>query len=235
VALVLSVARTWTRNPDWRDNPSFFAALLRDAPHSGRSQWILGDEFLKAGDVSQALVSYSAAINILGGHYTIMTSIAERLLEIERYRAAEHLLLSAWESQPQFALAPSLLAWSRAQHGDARAAEAYARESLARFEPDPTRHHLLAWALAAQGRWDEARAARRRAEELGRATFWQQWMYRAYVLREDGDTLGALAAIDTAWARAPTGIGRASLDSVRVADFGLAPLLGEPEAPPAGP
>ena len=224
LALTLSGVRTWMRTPAWKDNQEVFGTLIRDAPHSGRSQWILGDEFLKAGDVSQALFAYRAAINILGGHYTLMMGIAQRLVEIERYRAAESLLESAWRSQPQFALAPSLLAWSRAQHGDVRGAETYSRASLALYEPDATRHHVLAWALAAQGRWDEARIARRRAEELGQARFWHAWMYQAYMRRAEGDTVGALAAIDSAWALPATVAGRATLDSVRVADFGLPPL-----------
>ncbi len=224
LALSLSVVRTWTRTPAWKNNQEVFGTLIRDAPHSGRSQWILGDEFIKAGDISQAMFSYRAAVNILGGHYSLMMGIAQRLIEIERYSAAESLLESAWRSEPQFALAPSLLAWSRAQSGDARAAETYARASLARYEPDATRHHLLAWALAAQGRWDEAAAARQRAEELGQARFWHAWMYQAYVLRERGDTVGALAAIDSAWALPATVSGRAALDSIRVTDFGLAPL-----------
>jgi tetratricopeptide (TPR) repeat protein len=228
LAISLSAVRTWTRTPAWKSNQEVFGTLIRDAPHSGRAQWILGDEFLKAGQVSQAMFSYRAAINILGGHYTLVMGIAERLMEIERFRAAESLLESAWRAEPQFALAPSLLAWSRAQHGDAPGTERYARASLSIFEADPSRHYILAWALAAQGRVEEARAARGRAEELGQALFWHQWMYHAYMRRAAGDTVGALAAVDSAWAVPSTRTGRAALDSVRVADFGLAPLLAEP-------
>jgi tetratricopeptide (TPR) repeat protein len=225
LALTLSVARTWTRTPTWRNNQTVLSTMLRDAPHSGRSQWILGEEFLRAGAVSQAMLSYRAAINILGGHYTVMMDIAQRLIEIERYRAAEYLLESAWETRPEFARAPSLLAWIRAQSGDVRGTETYARTSLALYEPDPTRYHLLAWALAAQGRIDAAKVARQRADELGRAAFWHQWMYQAYVRRSEGDSLGTRLAIDSAWASPATVLGRQTMDSIRVAEFGLPSLL----------
>jgi tetratricopeptide (TPR) repeat protein len=226
LGLSLSAVRTWTRTPTWKDNPTFFTTLLRDAPHSGRSQWILGDSFLRSGITSQALLSYRLAINMLDGHYQLIAEISQRLMEIERWETAEHLLSQAYRDRPQFALAPSLLAWVRAQYGDAAGTERYARASLERFEGDPTRHHLLAWALAAQGKWEEAADARRRAEELPESiNFWHRWMYAAYVRRHEGDALGAQAALDSAWASVATGRGRRSMDSVRVAEFGLEPML----------
>jgi tetratricopeptide (TPR) repeat protein len=229
LALVLSLSaiRTWTRTPTWKDNPTFFSTLLRDAPHSGRSQWILGDSFLRGGNTSQALLSYRLAINMLDGHYQLISEISQRMMEIERWETAERLLDQAYRDRPQFALAPSLLAWVRAQYGDAAGTERFARASLERFEGDPTRHHLLAWALAAQGKWVEAAEARRRAEELPESVnFWHRSMYVAYMRRHEGDTLGTRIALDSAWAAVATGLGRRSMDSVRVADFGLDPLLG---------
>jgi tetratricopeptide (TPR) repeat protein len=225
VGLSLSVVRTWTRTPVWRDNGTLFAAMLRDAPHAGRSQWILGDSFLRAGNTSQALVAYRLAINILDGHYQLVSEISQRLMEIERWETAERLLTSAYRDKPELALAPSLLAWVRAQYGDAAGVEGYARASLARFEEDGVRHHLLAWALAAQGRWEEAAEVRRRAEELPAINFWHRWMYEAYSARHEGDTLAMRRAVDSAWAAVATGRGRQAMDSVRVADFGLEPLL----------
>jgi hypothetical protein len=228
LALMLTffAVRTWTRTPSWHDNQTFFTTLLNDAPHSGRAQWILGDEFLKAGNVSQGLLSYRLAVNMLGGHYVLMTDISQRLMEIERWSSAEALLMGAWRDRPEFALAPSLLAWTRAQYGDAEGTERFVRASLALYDQDPTRHHLLAWALAVQGRWDEAAAARARAVEFPVGiNFWHQWMYRAYVARHDGDTLEVRLALDSAWASVATTRGRQALDSARVFDFGLAPRL----------
>jgi tetratricopeptide (TPR) repeat protein len=203
--------------------------MIEDYPQSGRSQWILGDAFLSLGRVSDGLRSYRLAINILGPHYQLITEISKQLLEIERYRSAEGLLKYASSNSPEFPLAFSLLAGIRADYGDADGTERYARQSLALEDLDPTRHHLLAWALAAQGRWEEARAARARGLEQGRAFFWQQFMYEAYIRREEGDTAGAYAALDSAWTGVATQIGRATLDSVRVSEFGLESLLDDDE------
>jgi tetratricopeptide (TPR) repeat protein len=221
LALAAGAARTWTRTPTWRNNQTFFFTMLSEVPHSGRSQWILGDQFVLAGNLSQGLVAYRAAVDILGGHYTVVTQIAQRLMDSGSYGPAERLLLFAWRDAPAFPLAPSLLAWIRAVHGDASGAERWARESLSLYEEDPTRWHLLAWALAARGEWDEARRARERADALGQARFWHQWMYHAYARRETGDTAGALVALDSAWATVTNEPGRRAIDSVRVVDFGL--------------
>ena len=232
VILMLSGVRSWTRSPTWVDSPTLLTKMVEDYPHSGRSQWLLGDAFLSIGRVSDGLRSYRAAINILGTDYPLLTEISKQLLQLERYRAAEGLLEYASRDSPEFPSALGLLALIRAEYGDAEGAERYARQSLAVRDFDPTRHHLLAWALAAQDRWDEARAARARGLEQGRALFWQQHMYEAYMRREEGDTAGAYAAVDSAWTHVATEIGRATLDSVRVSDFGLESLLDDEEGAP---
>jgi alpha-beta hydrolase superfamily lysophospholipase len=124
----------------------------------------------------------------------------------------------------------------RAQYADAEGVERYSRASLALYERDGTRHDLLAWALAAQGRWEEAAEARRRAEDLGsNINFWHRWMYVAYLREHEGDPEGARLALDSAWASVATGRGRQAMDSVRVADFGLPTLLEAYPEPLAGP
>ena len=236
LALSLASVRTWTRTPVWTNNQTFFATLLRDAPHAGRSQWILGDSFLAAGNTSQALVAYRLAINILDGHYQLIAEISQRMMEIERWDTAERLLRQAYQDRPQFALAPSLLAWARAQHGDVEGTESFARASLERYEEDGTRHHLLAWALAAQGRWEEAAEARARAEAFDDViNFWHRWMYTAYAARHEGDSLAMRTALDSAWSSVATGRGRLAMDSARVADFGLDALLARTAEPSGDP
>ena len=236
--LVLGTIRTWTRNPTWRDSGAMLSALVRDYPHSGRSQWFLGDAFLRGGHESEALRAYRAAINLLGVDYQLFTEIAKQLMSHEHFRAAERLLTIAADDHPEYPLAHGLLAAIRAEHGDALATESYSRTSLDLYDADPTRHHLLAWALAAQGRFDEARRSRERALELSRAWFWQQYMYEAYARRAAGDSAGAYAAVDSAWRGAVTEAGRRSLDSVSVSEFGLESRrepAAAPDSVPAGP
>jgi tetratricopeptide (TPR) repeat protein len=225
-ALGLGSLKTWTRTPTWFNNPTVFAHLIGDNPHAGRSQWILGDEFLRLGSESSALRAYSASIGILGQDYQLLTEISKRLMGVQRYRTAEFLLSQARESDPTFPLAPALITLVRAESGDPVGTERYAREALGLYGTDGVRWHLLAWSLAAQGRWDEAAQVRARAEEESAGGFWQSWMYLAYVRRHDGDASGASAAIDSAWSRVATDIGRAALDSARMTEFGLPTLLG---------
>ena len=221
VAVLLASVRTVTRNPTWKDNPTVFLVLIRDYPQAGRSQWALGDILLSRGQTSEALLAYRAAINALDTHYQVMTEISKQLIGREMYRPAERLLEIAVEESPHFPLAHGLLALIRAEYGDAPATEAWARSSIERQEVDPTRQHLLAWALAAQGQLDEAAEVRATAEAQAGAFFWQQYLYEAYMLRAVGDSVGAYAKVDTAWTRASTEVGRRALDSVRVAEFGL--------------
>ena len=98
--------------------------------------------------------------------------------------------------------------------------------SLALQEEDATRHHLLAWALAARGRFEEAARSRARGVEQGETWIWQRHMYQAYVAREAGNGAAEAAALDSAWSRAYTVMGRRAVDSVIVSEFGLPSRLG---------
>lgn len=223
VVVTLASVRTWTRNPTWRDTLTTLGTLVEDYPQSGRSQWILGDQFLSMGRVSQALFAYRAAIDLLDAHYTLSIEIARRLMREEMYRTSEALLEFAARDDPDFPIAHALLAISRAEHGDAEGTERYARRSLAIEPMDPLRLHLLAWALAAQGRMEEAREVREQAEEIGLALVWQIHMYDAHVRWAEGDTAGTLTALDSASARVATERGQEALDSVKMSEFGLDP------------
>lgn len=228
-AVVLMGWRTWERNPTWKDNYTVFGVLIEDYPHSGRSQWVLGDLFFQKGNPEQGLVSYRAAINILGPHYQLITEISKRLIAAEYYSAAERLLLWAWRESPEFSVAPGLLAVIASERGDPAATERYARAALAIDDDDAVRHHLLAWALAKQERWDEAAQARQGAIAQGEGDYWQQWVSLAYLKAYAGDTLAAEAALDSARIKAVTRSGRRQVDSLGAA------LLGKPDSAGAFP
>ncbi|MDX1647956.1 MAG: hypothetical protein R3304_12490 [Longimicrobiales bacterium] len=221
VIVLAAGLRVWTRNPEWYDNATVYTALIRDYPQSGRSQWILGDVLMGRGRESEALLAYRAAIDLLGTHYKLVTEISRKLMAAGHYGAAEVLLGFAAEDIPRYSLAPALLALVRAERGDARGAEEYARRALDLEPQDPTRLHLLAWALAAQGRFAEAREVRRKAEALADAFFWQQYVYEAYAHRQAGDTARMREALDSARVRTFSHVGRRALDSIRVVEFDL--------------
>jgi hypothetical protein len=233
-ALVLLTARTWTRNPTWQDNPHVFATLIGDSPHSGRSQWILGDEFLRLDNPEaerSALRAYSASIGMLGQDYQLLTEVATRLVPTERFRLVEFLLQQALAEDPSFPNAPALLTLVEAEQGDALETERYARMSIDLLHRDGVRWHMLAWSLAAQGRWDEAAAARDTADSQSSTLVWQQAVYLAYMRQHEGDSAGAVQALDSAWSVVATDTGRRVIDSLRVAEFGLPTLLEARTAP----
>jgi len=225
VILALSSLKTWTRNVTWRSNQELFDTMLAEVPHSGKSQWVIADGYIAQGQISQGLLSYRAAINLVDSHYTLLTAVSQQMIAMRDYRTAESVATYAWQWNPGLALAPSLVAWTRGQAGDAPGTELWARRSLETVGGDPLRRYLLAWALAAQGRFDEARETWRTAGGDVPARLWNYWIYWAYLRREAGDSAGAMAAVDSAWARADHPWSRLAVDSVRVTDFGLEPLL----------
>jgi predicted Zn-dependent protease len=221
--------KSFHRSPTWRDNLTVFGTLISDYPYSGRSQWVLGDLFFQQGRPKQGLVSYRAAIDILGTHYQLTTEIAKKLMAAEYYDAAERLLLYSWKDYPEFSVAPGLLAVVYSERGMASETEHWCRVALALEDDDPVRHHLLAWALAEQGRWAEAAQSRMGAITRGEGDYWQQWVSLAQLEANAGDTAAAAVALDSARLKAVTRSARTQVDSLR------AVLLGSPTTPTAPP
>jgi hypothetical protein len=200
IVLLLGV-RSWRRTPTWAHTGKVFETMLRDYPQSGRSQWVLGDLFFMQGRVPESLRSYRMAIGILGGHHQLVTEIGKKLIGAKKYRAAEFLLLHAWRDEPTWGVAPGILSISRFQQRDWLHAEEYARASLATQPEDATVSHILAGALAEQGRFAEAIPWRQNAIDHGEGDHWEQWLALARLKLTVGDTLGARAARDSADAR----------------------------------
>lgn len=226
VVVLLMGARSWVRNPTWKDNTTVFETLIEDYPYSGRAQWVLGDRFYQTGLTSQALVSYRAAVGLLGSSYQIVTEISKKLSGAGYDEAAVRLLERAWREHPEFGLAPGQLGVVYSKMGRHEETVRHCRISLALSGPDPVCYHLLAGALAQLERWDEAVEARKGAIRAGEADHWQQWVSLAFLEASAGDTTAALAALDSARIRADSRAGRTQVDSLRVV-FG-----GQGEAPP---
>jgi hypothetical protein len=226
VMIVGSSVRTWTRNPAWYDTDTVFTVMMTESPQAGRSQWALGDQFMRSGQTSLALQSYRAAITLLDTSYQLITEIARSMISKEYYQGAERLLAFAMVDEPEYSTAYRLMAASRAEQGDAAGTERWAREAIQiqGNTRDVARHHLLAWSLAAQGRWGEATEEGAIGDGLARPLFWQGFMYDAYRHWNDGDTIAAYASIDTAWTSVNSRAGREAIDSVRVTEFGLETL-----------
>ena len=206
--------KSWKRNGTWKDNITVFGTLIEDYPYSGRSQWVLGDLFFQKGRPEQGLVSYRAAINILGPHYQLITEISKKLIGARYYQAAERLLLFSWREYPEFSVAPGLLAVVYSEWGMPAETERFCRIALAVDQDDAVTEHLLAWALAEQGKWEEAAVAREAAIAQGEGDYWQQWVSLAYLNAYAGDTASARVALDSARVKAEGHAASRQVDSL---------------------
>jgi Tfp pilus assembly protein PilF len=205
--------RSWTRTPTWLDDGTVFETLISDYPHSGRSQWLMGDIYMAQGRQSEALRAYREAIPNLGAHHGLTTQIGRKLLAAGNLRGAEGLLRQAWSEAPDFAAAPALLGVVYSQMGDAERTEQALVAALALQPDNGVSHHLMSSALSEQGRWAEAADARRRVIELGEDV-WQQFVWLADLRSRAGDLDAARAALLSARERAGTDEEKAQIDSL---------------------
>ncbi len=203
LVMVLGGWRSWTRTPTWLDDGTMFQTLIDDYPHSGRSQWLMGDIYMAQGQQSEALRAYREAIPNLGEHYGLTLEVGRKLLAGGNLRGAEALLRKAWGEAPHLASPPALLGVVYSQMGDAQRTE-QALTAAIELQPDNgVSHHLMSWALGQQGRWGESAAARGRVIELGDDA-WQQWTSLADLHARAGDLDAARAALRSARDRAGT-------------------------------
>ena len=206
--------RTVLRNPTWRDNLTVFSTMVAEHPESGRAQWVAGDLHYRHGRDAEGMIAYRRAIGMVGGHYTLVVEIGRSLIAHGEERVGEFLLRHAWEERPEFPLAPSILTplYDRQQRWPE--AEAAARGALARDSTNAVQAHLLARALAAQGRLDEAIEARELAIELGENR-WEQWAWLSELEMSRGDTVRAVMHLDSALTRVRGPGELAAVDSTR--------------------
>ena len=230
VALLLLAARSWVRTPTWKSDLDVFNTLILEHPESGRSQWILGDLLFAAGRRSDALRAYRVAIGILGGHYSLLTEMGRTFMGAGYTDAAELILTYAWRNNPEFGVAPGLLATIYDQQGRYEEAEEVSRMRLAEDSTDAVQYHLLSRALEHQGRFREASEARRASIRHGEGDHWEQWVWLARLELAAGDTAGAWAAVDSARQRVLTPDESRQIDSLALSLGGGGPGLTPPDS-----
>ena len=190
-----------------------FETLVADYPHSGRSQWLMGDIYMTQGRTTEALAAYRAANPNLGAHYSLTTQIGRKLMGAGQLRGAEHLLRQVWMEQPEFGTAPALLGVIYSRMGEPESAEEALRAAIVLQPENRISRHLLASALSDQGRWAEAAVARRQVISMGEDV-WQQWAWLAEFEIRAGNALAGAAAFDSARVRTGTPEELAQIDSM---------------------
>lgn len=197
----LLAIRTVERNPTWASTRTAFQTLLRDHPESGRVQWMLGEAYFRAGLPEQGMRAYDRAVAAIGSNYSLFTTIGRDLARVGRLEEAEDYLWRAHRLRPDLKGASHRLANLLLEQGRWGEVEDVARAVLEADPRDPVAYHLLATALAHQGRVDDAIEARRGSIANGEADQWQQWYWLAELMLEAGREDDAVAVLDSAWVR----------------------------------
>ena len=239
VAVVVALMgwRTWDAQPDVAghgDRPRAASSVTTRSP--GGPSGSSATSSSRQGRLERGLVSYRAAIGILGAHYPLVVEVAKKLMGAERYEPAKALLEFAWKDQPEIAVAPELLAVIYSEEGNARG-DGAALPDRARARDDDRGLRTTSSPGRSRSRSGGTRPheARRGAIEHGEAGAWQQWVSLAYLRHQAGDTVEARAALDSAAVRARSRLARYQVDSLRAAFLGGAlPVRPVPAGPPGG-
>ena len=196
LALALLAARTWTRNPVWKDWATLVVTTLREHPESAAFHSLAGTVHAARGDRVAAAREYDLSLSLYGRDPRVWSAAAANMTFLDLGRASA-MLDSALARSPRDGLAHLGQADARYQLGDFRRALVHARAAQSLL-PDSARAVLVeAFALRAAGDRTGALAAYR----AGLVRHPRDWMLHAGladVLMEAGDPAAALAAADQA-------------------------------------
>lgn len=206
----LGLWRTLTREPVWRDNATFFPALVADAPGSFRSYWVAGALAVEAGDSTRGEALMRQAILTYPLHAGLWADLASLFERRGRWREAATYFRTAFRldstriDHAAYAVADYL------RSGEADSAEALLDVAL-RVAPD----HPILWQargdlLAATGEPRAALGWRRRLALRfpGVARYWAHTVDAALAVgdctsaRQALERLGAARHVDSAFADA---------------------------------
>lgn len=156
-ALLLAFsARTWARNPDWRDNLALFSAAVASEPDSAKAHYNLGIAYDERGDAEAALIQLRQALAIHPGCAEAAFAIGSIYERKGIEAGALHWYASAIARDWNYPRAHLNIGVLHYRRGAYDAAEAAFRTGLS-LEPRSARLLLgLGLALQAQGRHDEA-------------------------------------------------------------------------------
>ncbi|HUG41480.1 MAG TPA: hypothetical protein VMM12_13415, partial [Longimicrobiales bacterium] len=177
--------------------------------------WAVAARLEKEGRAEEAVQRLALALRMVPGNYALRMSYGQELYELRRYDAAAAQFDTARQtlaalSQPHIRFLMSLIMADRQDEAATAAADV-----LRRFPENTVLHHLHAQALARSGRFEEARAPRRRAAGLERGEFrWAHWANLAALEVAAGNREAALGALARARAHAPAEVDLPTLDQL---------------------
>ena len=208
VVIVLLGTRTVLRNPDWRDTPAYWNALVRDHPESYRAQWGVASHMIVNGQPEQGLQYMEAAAATWPHDPYLLAELGGQYLERGEARRAVEILERARELGHEGGRVPLHLGLASLGIGRYEAAldwAALAVTSADTLSPGETAtaHALRAQALEGLGRTAEALSAWQTAIQVSPGRSFTYWMMLARAHGRTGDAMRATAAADTARILAP--------------------------------
>lgn len=161
--LTLLAARSVSRAAVWRDDESFYQALVRDAPDSYRSHWAIGARAFQANRMAEGERAYLRAIRIYPRDGAVMQELGERYWSATAWEPAERWLTMAWRADSLRFDAAVQAVLLRLRLGRPDSAAALGEETLRRFPDAPTILMATSDAWFTLGRPARALSLRRRA------------------------------------------------------------------------
>jgi Flp pilus assembly protein TadD len=198
----LAVFRIATRNPDWRDNITFYKATLAISPSAYYMHNNLGVEYWERGNSQAAEKEFREALRLAPASEYALHNLALVAMGKKRYGEAENLLLRALVVQPYYSDAHLELGRTYDALGKFREAEAQMRAAEYLSPLSPRVHIVLSEFYFDRRRLDEAQAEARRSLEIQPTTqgYWDlglaEWL--------KGDRAGAERAFLGAETLSPT-------------------------------
>ena len=201
--LVVFGARTWIRNPDWKDTLAVLNAFVRDHPHSYRAQWALAASYRAQGDVAAAQAHYRLATSIYDRDSKLLTEYAELLLGRARFDEAIPLLERAYTAHPNASHTAVLLAHAYLVAGRFADALSVARHAESTGVARATASFVRAAAHEGLNDPDAAAAEWRVGILHTNDPSWRMWSFLARSLAAGGHMREADGALARARVRAP--------------------------------
>jgi hypothetical protein len=219
--LVAWTTRTVTYVPAWKDNETLFRYMVENIPESLRSQFFMGDFWLKQDDEARALLHYRVGLERVAPPHGSLMEHVDGFLTRGYYEVAYLYLARALATREDQGTTLALMSIAARESGDLEAAEYWGKRAVEEVPDDGTAWYALGNALAQRGRWAEAADARAREAALD-SIAWQPWLAVVDYRARAGDEPGALAAADSVLDRADQPETLHTLDSLMV-EVGLPP------------
>jgi len=203
VVLAAGAARSWMRNPDWKDTNAVWDALVRDHPESYRAQWVNGWRMLEKNNRVLARGYFEIAYRIWPDDAVLLNNLAGVHIELGESEAAVPILERSRELSDALSQTESLLSYAYLAAGRFQESIDATIRADRLLADRASIMAVRAQAYEGLGRFQEAAGTWRFALRQPRGDTPRFWMMLARDLARVGLADDALQAADSAGSRIP--------------------------------